>query len=66
MNHHCAWCDEYTGNPIAVAVEHANSGPGRTLYACPRWLPVVRERLRTAALVGLGFDLTHPQWRPGG
>ncbi|MEU0990702.1 hypothetical protein [Streptomyces sp. NPDC005953] len=29
-------------------------------------LPVVRERLRTAALVGLGFDLAHPQWRPGG
>ncbi|MFE3016678.1 hypothetical protein [Streptomyces sp. NPDC059256] len=35
-NDHCAGCDECTDNAVAVAIEHANSGPGRTLYACPR------------------------------
>lgn len=31
----CDWCGYGTYKPIAVGISHANSGPGRTLYACP-------------------------------
>lgn len=30
----CEWCGYDTNRPIAVGIDHANSGPGRTLYAC--------------------------------
>ena len=31
----CARCDQDTRDPVLVAEIHGNSGPGRSVYACP-------------------------------
>lgn len=31
----CRWCGNDTQHATAAAIEHADSGPGRILYACP-------------------------------
>lgn len=30
----CSWCGNDSDEGVAVGIAHANSGPGRTLYAC--------------------------------
>lgn len=35
MIQRCDWCGNGTDKPITIGIAHANSGPGRTMYACP-------------------------------
>ncbi|MGW0731352.1 hypothetical protein [Streptomyces sp. NPDC002851] len=41
----CYRCDRTTDEPVVVNVIHAASGPGHTVYACPKHAP------RAAAVV---------------
>ncbi|MEJ8631906.1 hypothetical protein [Streptomyces sp. MS2.AVA.5] len=34
MTETCYLCGNETDEPIAIGIAHANSGPGRTVYAC--------------------------------
>ncbi|NUK07449.1 hypothetical protein HRW18_05355 [Streptomyces lunaelactis] len=35
MRQICDWCGNEGNDAITVGIAHANSGPGRNLYACP-------------------------------
>jgi hypothetical protein len=38
----CDWCGYDHRDCVAVGIAHANSGPGRTLHACPTCLKIQR------------------------
>ena len=47
----CHRCDQTTDQPVEVAVIHAASGPGHTVWACPDCAPPIPAAQAPAARV---------------